>query len=95
MYNGDFSKWVTSAGAQIPIYNPADAGAEFAMVRTRARLFPGNVIPQSLFSPAAVKALGVFQTSGMLAPNNGAAPGTPAYVTEQLSRERAARRSIR
>ena len=22
MYNGDFSKWVTSTGAQIPIYNP-------------------------------------------------------------------------
>ncbi len=22
MYNGDFSKWVTSAGALIPIYNP-------------------------------------------------------------------------
>ncbi len=22
MYNGDFSKWVTSSGTQIPIYNP-------------------------------------------------------------------------
>ena len=26
MYNGDFSKWVTSAGVQIPIYNPAHPG---------------------------------------------------------------------
>ena len=46
-----------------------------------AKSFPGNKIPASKFSPAAVKALGVFQTSGILAPNNGATPGTAAYVS--------------
>ena len=33
-----------------------------------------------MFNPASVQALKVFQTSGMLTPNNGAAPGTLAYV---------------
>ncbi len=38
------------------------------------------MVPKSVWSPAAVKALGVFQTSGVLAPNNGATPGTAAYI---------------
>jgi Carboxypeptidase regulatory-like domain len=79
MYNGDFSKWVTSAGTQIPIYNPIGQvqNADGSYTRTP---FPGNVIPKNMFSPGAVKALGVFQASGQLAPNNGAAPGTAAYI---------------
>jgi Carboxypeptidase regulatory-like domain len=79
MYSGDFSKWVTSAGAQIPIYNPTNQITNADGTVTR-QVFPGNVIPKSLWSPAAVKALAVFQSSGTLAPNNGAAPGTAAYV---------------
>jgi hypothetical protein len=79
MYNGDFTKWVTSTGALIPIYDPTTqvTRADGTVARTQ---FPGNVIPKSLFSPAAVKALGVFQGSGILTANNGAAPGTNAYV---------------
>src|SRR5207245_1571755 len=43
--------------------------------------FAGNKVPQNLFSPFAVKALGVFQNGGgVLKPNNGAAPGSVAYV---------------
>ena len=80
MYNGDFSKWVTSAGAQIPIYNPLSQTQNADGTYTR-QPFPGNVIPKSLFSAAAIKALGVFQASGTLSPNNGAAPGTVQYVT--------------
>src|SRR5206468_5431676 len=38
-------------------------------------------IPKALFDPLAVKALGVFQASGVLTPNTGAAPGTVGYVT--------------
>ena len=38
------------------------------------------MIPKNLCSPAAIKALSVFQSSGSIAPNNGAAPGTAAYV---------------
>ncbi len=79
MYNGDFSKWVSAAGAQIPIYNPTTqvTNADGSVTR---QVFPGNVIPKSIWSPAAVKALGVFQSGGTLVPNNGAAPGTAAYV---------------
>ena len=79
MYSGDFSKWVTSAGVQIPIYNPIGQvqNADGSYTRTP---FPGNQIPKSLFSAMATKALGVFQTSGQLTPNNGATPGTAAYV---------------
>jgi len=71
MYNGDFSNWVDSTGKQIPIYNPLDPN--------RAP-FTGNKIPQSMFSPTFQQALKVFQTSGVLTPNNGAPPGTLAYV---------------
>jgi hypothetical protein len=80
MYSGDFSKWVTSAGAQIPIYNPTTQVANANGTVTR-QVFPGNIIPQSLWSPTAKQALSVFQSSGMLAPNNGGAPGTAAYIT--------------
>jgi hypothetical protein len=80
MYNGDFSKWVTSAGALIPIYNPLSQVQNPDGSYTRTP-FPGNAIPKSLFSPAAVKALGVFQSGGILTPNTGAAPGTAAYAS--------------
>ena len=80
MYNGDFSKWVAAGGVQIPIYNPTNqvSNADGSVTR---QVFPGNIVPQSLFSPASMKALSVFQSGGKLAPNNGAAPGTVAYVT--------------
>ena len=58
MYNGDFSKWVTSAGVQIPIYNPLTQVANPDGTYTR-QVFPGNQVPKSIWSPAAVKALGV------------------------------------
>jgi hypothetical protein len=78
MYSGNFQNWVTSAGTQIPIYNPLTQTTSGSTV-TR-QVFPNNTIPQSLWSPMAVKALGVFQTSGMLVPNTGAVPGTVGYV---------------
>jgi hypothetical protein len=79
MYNGDFSKWVTSAGVQIPIYNPTTQVTNGDGSVTR-QVFPGNIVPKSLFSPASIKALGVFQSSGTLTPNTGALPGTAGYV---------------
>ncbi len=79
MYGGDFSKWVTASGAQIPIYDPTTQVANGSGSYTRSQ-FPGNVIPQSIFSPAAMQALKTFQASGVLTPNNGAAPGTVGYV---------------
>lgn len=79
MYNGDFSKWVDSTGKMIPIYNPLTQTQNADGTWTRQQ-FPGNQIPKSLFNPVSVKALGVFQSSGTLTANNGAAPGTAAYV---------------
>ncbi len=79
MYQGDFSNWVTKTGQQIPVYNPLTQ-TENANGTYNRQPFAGNQIPTSLFSPAAVKALGVFQSSGMLKPNTGAAPGTVGYV---------------
>ena len=83
MYNGDFTKWVTSAGVQIPIYNPVSqvTNADGSVTR---QVFPGNVIPKSMFNATSLKALGVFQGSGTLTPNTGAAPGTAAYVTNNF-----------
>ena len=45
MYNGDFSKWVNSKGAVIPIYNPTTQVQNANGSYTRA-VFPGNQIPQ-------------------------------------------------
>jgi len=78
MYDGDFSKWVNASGVQIPVYDPFSLRTESGrQVRTQ---FAGNVIPKNRFDPLSVKALAVFQESGVLKPNNGAAPGTSAYV---------------
>ncbi len=79
MYNGDFSNWVNSKGVQIPIYDPTTQVQNPDGSYTRVR-FPNNKINPSLFSPAAIQALKVFQTSGTLTPNNGAQPGSVAYV---------------
>ena len=64
----------------IPIYNPIGQVPNTDGSITR-QPFPGNIVPKTLFSAMSQKALGVFQTSGAIAPNNGAAPGTPAYVS--------------
>ena len=79
MYNGDFSKWVNSAGAVIPIYNPTTQVLNANGSYTRAA-YAGNQIPVSSFNSASLQALKVFQGSGVLRPNNGAAPGTLGYV---------------
>ncbi|HEX4748711.1 MAG TPA: carboxypeptidase regulatory-like domain-containing protein [Bryobacteraceae bacterium] len=79
MYNGDFSKWVNAAGQMIPIYNPTTQVVSSNGTVTRA-VFPNNQVPVSMFNSASVAALKVFQSSGILAPNNGATPGTLAYV---------------
>ncbi len=80
MYRGDFSKWVNAAGQVIPIYDPTTQRTNADGTVTR-QAFANSQIPQSLFDPLAVKALGVFQQSGPLQPNTGGTPGTAAYVT--------------
>ena len=83
MYGGDFSNWVDSSGKQIPIYDPTTQTVSATGVVTRTP-FPGNKIPQNLFSPTALKAISVFQTSGVLKGNNGAAAGHSWLCEQQL-----------
>ncbi len=58
MYEGDFGKWVTGAGVQIPIYDPASTrpGPNGTFVRDA---FPGNRLPINRFSEVAKRYLGV------------------------------------
>src|SRR6185437_9259560 len=79
MYNGDFSKWITSSGQVIPIYDPTTQVTNANGTVTR-QAFPNNQIPKSMFNSASVQALSVFQASGVLTPNTGAAPGTVGYI---------------
>ena len=79
MYNGDFSKWVDASGKLIPIYDPTTQVIDASGKVTRQQ-FPGNIVPKNIWDPLATKALAAFQASGVLKPNNGAAPGTNAYV---------------
>src|ERR1035437_2305344 len=84
MYKGDFSKWVNAAGAQIPIYDPTNQVISATGTVTRTP-FANNQIPQAQIDPSASKALGVFASGGaQLAPNNNAAPGTLAYVSNNF-----------
>lgn len=79
MYEGDFSKWVDASGNIIPIYDPTTQTTDAAGNVTR-QPFPGNMIPKSKFDPVSVKTLAAYTSSGLLKPNNGAAPGTVGYI---------------
>ncbi len=79
MYNGDFSKWVTSSGTADSDLQSDNAGHQCERQRDPHSLRRQSDA-ESLFSPASMKALSVFQSSGTLTPNTGAAPGTVGYV---------------
>ena len=83
MFKGDFSKWVNASGAVIPIYDPTTQQINSTTGVVTRTPFANNQIPQALIAPDASKALGVFASGagGQIAPNNGAAPGTVGYVT--------------
>ncbi|MCU1324653.1 MAG: hypothetical protein JWN34_23 [Bryobacterales bacterium] len=82
MYNGDFSNWVTSLNNQVvrvPIYDPSTQVRNADGTYTRTA-FPGNVIPQSMFDPVAVRALAAYQSGGLVLTPNRGVPGTVDYV---------------
>lgn len=79
MYEGDFSKWVDQNGKLIPIYDPATTRTVNGV--TVRDPFPGNIIPKTRFSNYA---RAVLAQTGILRPNNGAAPGTSAYVRDNF-----------
>ncbi|MGH9650153.1 MAG: hypothetical protein ACRD3I_06750, partial [Terriglobales bacterium] len=79
MYSGDFRNWVDANRRMIPIYNPFSTRMEGGSQVRDA--FANNQIPRGMFDPLMVRALAAYQASGVLRPNNGAAPGTVEYVT--------------
>jgi hypothetical protein len=79
MYTGDFSNWVDKNNKQIPIFDPTSQVKNADGTYTR-QPFPGNKIPSKLFDPISQAALAAYTANGILKPNNGAAPGTLAYV---------------
>jgi hypothetical protein len=79
MYTGDFTNWVDANGIQIPIFDPTTQTTD-ANGKVSRTQFLGNKVPQSKFDPITQKALAAYTANGLLKPNNGAAPGTAAYV---------------
>jgi len=89
MLQGNFSGWVNSAGAMIPIYDPNSTTLNPSTgqyVRCQFGLCPGqsglNIIPTTEFDPLAAKLVGVFASGagGQVLPNTTAAPGTVGAV---------------
>ena len=81
MLQGDFSGWVNSAGAMIPIYDPATTTTDETGAFVRQQ-FPGNIIDPLRFDPLSAKAVAVFAggPGGQVLPNTTAAAGTVAAV---------------
>ena len=78
MYRGDFSNWVDANGNKLTIYDPRTTRPNPNGTGFIRDPFPGNIIPQDRFSTFAKAVLSAANNVGL--PNNGAAPGTSAYV---------------
>jgi len=77
-YTGNLSQWVNGSGQLYQIYDPGSQVQNQNGTYTRTP-FPGNIIPQSRFSPTIVPILNYL--SGLLTPNRpGIVPGTFGYV---------------
>lgn len=83
MYDGDFRNWVDAAGKQIPIYDPTTQTTAANGTVTR-QVFANNMIPKALFDPQVLKTIAAFKGGATPLPNNGAAPGTLAYVNNNF-----------
>jgi hypothetical protein len=79
MYNGDFSNWVNSKNALIPIYDTASTRANPNGAGSIRDPFPGNLIPVQRFSSVSNQYLAIAKS--LLLPNRpGIVPGTVGYV---------------
>jgi hypothetical protein len=78
MYRGDFSNWVDDAGRRLPVYDPSTTRPNPSGTGFVRDPFPNNQIPAARFSGFASNVLDVVGNTAV--PNNGAAPGTSAYV---------------
>jgi Carboxypeptidase regulatory-like domain len=78
MYQGDFSKWVDSRNALLPIYDTATTTANPSGSGFVRDPFPGNQIPKNRFSTVSQQIMAV---SAVVKPNRpGLVPGTSGYV---------------
>ena len=78
MYQGDFSKLVSSTGAPILIYDPSTTQPNASGNGFTRQPFPNNQIPQSLFSTITKQMLAL---APQVAPNRpGLVPGSPNWV---------------
>lgn len=80
MYQGDFSRWVRADGSVIPIYDPLSLTKD-ATGRDIRTPYANNRVPTSQFDQLAIKTIQAYESGGKLRPNNGATPGSLAYVT--------------
>lgn len=81
-YTGNLSQWVNGSGQQYQVYDPGSQVQNNNGTYTRSP-FPGNIIPQSRFSPTIVPILNYV--SGILTPNRpGIVPGTNGYVNNNF-----------
>jgi hypothetical protein len=79
MYSGDFSKWVDSKGALLPIYDPTSTRANPNGAGSVRDAFAGNQIPISRFSAISQTVLPYGQK---VTPNRpGIVPGTLGWVS--------------
>ena len=78
MYRGDFSNWVDANGNKLTIYDPRTTRPNPNGTGFIRDPFPGNIIPQDRFSTFAKAVMSAANNVGV--PNNGAAPGSSAYV---------------
>ncbi len=78
MYQGNFSNWVNSKGALIPIYDPNTTRPNPNGTGFIRDPFPGNIIPLSQFSKVAQQ---IIPYAKNVIPNRpGIVPGTPGYI---------------
>jgi hypothetical protein len=78
MYQGDFSKLVSSSGSLIPIYDPSTTQPNPSGSGSIRQPFTNNQIPQSRFSTIAKQMLSL---APQVAPNrSGLVPGSPNWV---------------
>jgi hypothetical protein len=78
MYDGNFTNWVSAAGARLTVYDPATTTANPAGGFTR-QAFPNNQIPQSRFSNVAKQMMAIARPIAV--PNRpNLVPGTSGYV---------------
>ena len=78
MYQGDFRNWVDASGNRIPIYDPATTRPNPSGSGFIRDPFANNIINPNRFANFSKAVLS--QTGNVAFPNNGAAPGTFAYV---------------